>query len=356
MLNNKLDNFESPVRTELWQNIASQIGSGTATGTGSGGSFITSAIGKIIIAAAVVTGVVTTLILIKQDEKKLVVTEHPPVSTNANDENNEIKTEEINSSVGQSAEEVTVTQVDKVKEKPNQKSPISTPTPNNQDTNVNGIDGKSGKNLGFTPSASPTANKEESNIIAPESTANNQPEDFEEEKITAQFSVKSADPEHLKFFLFASNIGKLSYTWMINDEIKSNENNFSISFDEQGIYTVQLTVKNEATGEQATSNQEIKAYKPLKFDYPNAFSPGVNGKNDIIDFSKGCSNKSEMISVEVRNMNGQLVYKSETEFIWDGRNPQGGICPTGPYIYSVIAMDQFGEIQSKTDRIQLFSE
>ncbi|MEZ4800818.1 MAG: gliding motility-associated C-terminal domain-containing protein [Flavobacteriales bacterium] len=357
LLNSKLDNFESPVRPELWQNIASQVGTSAASGAGASGSIFSSTIGKIIIAAAVLTGVVTTLYFTNNEKSEKIVVEQTSIA-HSDESEKAIIEEEKTTTLEELSASSDIQNTKETLGKNSKPQLVAPPTPDNFDPKSPGDNP--------TPPASDKDKKPSTSIYPEIGNDKSKPNDsaadsgkstaIEKEEITAIFSVKAADPENLKFFLFSSNIGNLSYNWTIDDEVKSTENNFSITFDEQGIYNVKLEVTDLETGEQATTSQEIKAYKPIRFEYPNAFSPGQNGKNDKIDFALGCENESKLVSVQISDMNGSLIYKSENEFVWDGRNAQGSICPAGPYIYSVIAIDQFGEAQSKSGRIQLFSE
>lgn len=351
ILEDKLDAYESPVRPELWQNISSQIATGPIAG-GSSSVFI-GIVAKLIIAAASFAAVIGAtyyftnseeISLVEKQETKQEVSTENPISSEKNSQNDTTNTvEESHSTTATSSEESNSS----IHENNTETAPTS----------------KSDGDVLSDPLMPPIHSREQKKpemVTPPTSDKSNDSSQLEQNKvveidpITATFSIKASDPERLRYFMFSSDIGNLTYTWTINNAVKSHENNFSIQFEEQGEYEVTLKVENSTTGETAETSEIIKAFKPIRFEYPNAFSPGKNGLNDRIDFDDLCKNKEKLLSVTISDLNGNTIYYSENNFSWDGRDVQGSICPQGSYIYSVTAIDKFGQAQGKNGRIQLF--
>ena len=130
---------------------------------------------------------------------------------------------------------------------------------------------------------------------------------------------------------------------------------FSHQFNNEGNYSIELTVTDNS-GNIASESTTIQVVKPIAFKIPNAFSPGINGKNDVIDFVEATQNEASIVSVTILDRNGNLIYESKNSFIWDGTANNGEIAPNGTYTYIITAIDKLGESLMNKGTIQLFGE
>ena len=130
---------------------------------------------------------------------------------------------------------------------------------------------------------------------------------------------------------------------------------FSHQFSEEGNYNVELTITDKQ-GNSTTESSTVRAVRPIIFTIPNAFSPGINGRNDVINFEEATQNEASMSSVKIMDRNGNTIYESKNSFIWDGTANNGEIAPNGVYTYVITATDKLGESRMNKGTIQLFSE
>lgn len=117
----------------------------------------------------------------------------------------------------------------------------------------------------------------------------------------------------------------------------------SIVVNSEGLYWLTTNYfcgninSNTVAVEQCPEDSIITVY------FPNSFTPNNDGINDL--FMPYYTN-IEPIVFQVFNVWGNLVYKSETDFFWDGtfnNNP----CPTGLYVYRFSY--KFREILERED-------
>jgi gliding motility-associated-like protein len=120
-------------------------------------------------------------------------------------------------------------------------------------------------------------------------------------------------------------------------------------------HTIELTATDKS-GNVATESSTIQVVKPIVFKIPNAFSPGINGRNDVINFEEATQNESSINSVTVIDRNGDVIYESNNDFIWNGSNKSGELAPAGVYTYLIRAIDKLGESRMNKGTIQLFRE
>jgi PKD repeat protein len=348
LLNDKLNQHESAFSDSLWGNIASQLPATSAPAAGS--SFFKTLFGKAIIGATA-AAVISAGVFFTVSEEKPAIVESAPLK-----EQNDTKAPDS-----------------KPTEEPTQTDPS---TPNTTSSSVNKTTSPNNSNdaqeriipdLSATPRISESSEDHRANQHRPASQPEPLPSKPSEHnryplgdpitpiKLDAQFQSKTVDQNALRYFFFASTDQAKSFEWSINGEAKSTDNNFSYQFAEEGVYEIQLTVFG-INNQTATSTSTIKAFKPVKFEIPNAFSPGNDGKNDFIDFTEKTKNESQMISLTIVDTNGNRIFESKELFIWNGETMQGDKAAPGAYQYILSVKDHFDQIQSKSGIIQLFAE
>ena len=92
---------------------------------------------------------------------------------------------------------------------------------------------------------------------------------------------------------------------------------------------------------------------------PEVITPNNDGQNDFSQISFSLDSSSRTISIQVFNINGQLV-KTITNnalispngfFTWDGTNDQGGILPTAHYVIVSEIIRSDGQIQNFRNKV-----
>lgn len=348
LLNDKLNQHESTFSDSLWGNIASQLPVAAAPAASS--ALFKTLIGKAIIGATA-AAVISAGIFIAVSNEKPAIVENAPVK-----EQNEIKSPSSNTTKESTSSDTSISNATS--------STLNNASSTNQSKDL--VD----RIVIETPSSPKIQSTPEDISSYPNSPSNPQTETpqapaernhspiVESEtsvELDAQFQTKTVDQNALRYFFFASTDKAQSFEWSINGEVKSSDNNFSHQFGDEGIYEIQLTVTGK-NNQPVTSTSTLKAFKPVKFEIPNAFSPGNDGKNDFIDFVEKTKNESRMISLTIVDANGNRIFESKELFIWTGETMQGDKASPGAYQYILSVQDHFDEIQSKSGIIQLFAE
>jgi gliding motility-associated-like protein len=128
-----------------------------------------------------------------------------------------------------------------------------------------------------------------------------------------------------------------SISWTINGQSISNQESFTHTFNEEGDYTVTLTVNYTIAGITCTysTTEVIKITKGYDVIVPNAFTPNGDGINDTIRPLFKCLDKMEM---SIYDTWGSLLYFEEGLSLlgWDGKI-NGKEAENGNYIIVVRA-------------------
>lgn len=109
-----------------------------------------------------------------------------------------------------------------------------------------------------------------------------------------------------------------SYEWDFGNGRKSFDPAPMTTFDQEGEYTVQLTV-TDFDGNQLRDQMVITVFEPSTFFVPNAFSPNGDGANDY--FMVEGTNVTD-VKFAIYRLDGSLVYEGfGFEAKWDGVDP-----------------------------------
>ncbi len=120
------------------------------------------------------------------------------------------------------------------------------------------------------------------------------------------------------------------YTWTYNGRrLTSSEQTVSIVLDDP-INTIEVTFLTPQ-GCEVTVTRTIPASPPV-YKIPNAFSPNSDQIND--NFQVYLEGNIEVISMEIYNRWGQVMFKGNDNTGWDGRF-NGTQCPPEVYAYRV---------------------
>lgn len=166
--------------------------------------------------------------------------------------------------------------------------------------------------------------------------------------------VKEVDNSSLLYFLFSPQKAN-AYEWWIDGKLVSNNPTLNYNFEDDGEHKIRLVTITD-DGIKNESSQIVEAYRNIKFNLPNAFSPNGDGMNDAFNVENGIENFQKIDRLLIRDKNGKSIYESSTNFIWDGSSMDGNICPSGVYTYTIFATDNKNNPQMKAGTIQLFVE
>jgi len=127
-------------------------------------------------------------------------------------------------------------------------------------------------------------------------------------------------PLRIKFWNIS---GAQSFEWDFGNGVKSFEASPTITFEEDGDYTVKLIVTN-FDGKQLEDRMEISAYLPSTLFAPDVITPNGDGLNDFFEV-KG-ENVSN-VQFKIFRAQGSVVFEGKSIFDkWDGvdtQNPEG---------------------------------
>jgi gliding motility-associated-like protein len=106
----------------------------------------------------------------------------------------------------------------------------------------------------------------------------------------------------------------------------------STTYNEEGFYTVTLTISDGACSDQASQVITVIVILPLDYDMPNVFTPNNDDVNDV--FSINAKN-AESLEIVILNRWGNVVFESsDPDFEWNGKvQNTGAECVDGTYFY-----------------------
>jgi len=141
--------------------------------------------------------------------------------------------------------------------------------------------------------------------------------------------------ETLFFSDFSTPTGQITtWFWNFGDSITSNQQNPSHFYNNQGSFTITLTILDQS-GCADTIRKEISV--TLLPQVPTAFSPNSDGQNDLL-FVKGGPFQNMML--RVYNSWGELLFETNDQTKgWDGTFKGEG-CPVGVYVW-VLDVDLY---------------
>lgn len=163
--------------------------------------------------------------------------------------------------------------------------------------------------------------------------------------------INFENSENLYYFT-CNNKEELSIIWSIDNQ-QFSEKDISYEFNLAGEHIIMLTAINEF-GCKSEVTERINTVIEHVFYVPNAFIPTSNGVNsefgpigENMDFAT-----YKMVIVDA---SGNSVFESTSpEFMWNGRiNNIGDEAKPGFYLWEIITMDKFGNVQTKKGRVNL---
>ncbi|MCF8465433.1 MAG: gliding motility-associated C-terminal domain-containing protein [Flavobacteriales bacterium] len=139
-----------------------------------------------------------------------------------------------------------------------------------------------------------------------------------------------------------NSVGTSQWTWNFGDGESSNEENPLYQYDYAGDYLVQLLASN---GFCVDTTYKYVNIDPMLLVYvPNAFTPGINGKNDFF-FPQGEGIELESYDMFIYDRWGKLLWQTGNfSKKWDGTNMFTlKEVPNGTYAY-LIKFKEFADL------------
>ncbi len=106
-------------------------------------------------------------------------------------------------------------------------------------------------------------------------------------------------------------------------------------FEDSGVYTIDLSVYENATGKTFTVSKTIPIRNIIRV--PNVFSPNDDNINDLFIVQ---SNGVTPIEMSIYSRTGVMIYRSTAQtIVWDGRTSSGLRASEGVYFYILTSPD-----------------
>ena len=157
----------------------------------------------------------------------------------------------------------------------------------------------------------------------------------------ASFTSEQIGPSEFSFTSMVSGGGNLEYSWDFGDGNGSNEADPVHLYEQEGIFTVELTVSNECGEVVATGEVEIVIDRVIDeswLQYLNVY-PNPNAGQFVLEIKAPASDR---IQARLINVIGQSLYEVQDDFhtgYWN-HHFQLNKLPAGVYILEVKAGEQ----------------
>lgn len=343
-------NFEEPVKPELWNQIADKIGVSApspvadapvhAVETVATGAKITGTVATWISAAAItVSGIVGYFVYDSLKSTPAPAEIHQPVSED-NTSSTDVSISENTSSNSEQKSENENVEISKnlqtINASANQQPSASSKNEKSTSLTHNGV-----LSVEHDEEKAPSLNDksaDHSNVNAgtpaqnTNSTSALSDSDIKIPKPNVQPSIGYA-PLEVNFSV-SGDVQKAE--WDLGSGIvESKTAPFSHIFDQPGIHTITLkttdikgNIKSEVINIEVIEDMNIKGIS-------NVFTPNFDGSNDRFTFNRG--NLTD-IEVTIYDKGGKIIYKfTDPESGWDGKFSSGDDVPEGTYFYVIFA-------------------
>lgn len=146
-----------------------------------------------------------------------------------------------------------------------------------------------------------------------------------------------------------------AYTYTINygdgSSITGETINLLKKYSKPGTYNIQMVISDQLSCTDSTTIT-IDITDTGLTNLPNIFTPNNDGANDLFIIE---GNGQTIMTFEVFNRAGALIYKSESKIIsWDGKTMTGNDAPTGVYFFILTSEDNYYDVVKNT--IYLFRD
>ena len=176
----------------------------------------------------------------------------------------------------------------------------------------------------------------------------------EREPLTNSFSAVVSNAESLRYFFFGASENADSYAWNFGDGFDGQGQSIAHEFSEEGTYTVKYVVSRAE--EVLVEEKTIEVYRPAKLSPATAFVPGVDGLNDVFDVLYNSRNVRNVLDYNIVDTKGKVVFQSNRQSVWDGKNSNAELCQPGIYYWHIDFQDFQGIHKSQSGTIRLVAE
>ena len=150
------------------------------------------------------------------------------------------------------------------------------------------------------------------------------------DELAASFTHKLIKNSTIQFT--NTTIGATDFSWDFGDGLTSTRESPVHEYEVEGDYIVSLTVVNN-NGCEATVQDTVTVYPPLRVYVPNAFSPNGDGINDVFGM-EGEGYLYYDLEIFDRWGNKMRFGRFRDNTAWDGKY-KGTLVPSGAYIYKI---------------------
>ncbi len=176
-----------------------------------------------------------------------------------------------------------------------------------------------------------------------------------EESPIADFTFTPDNPDVFNKELFFTDLSQNSVAqqWNFDGEFVSLEQNPNYTFQDTGIYDIQLIAFHQ-TGCPDTLIQTIDIRPLVDYFLPNAFTPNGDGKNDVF-IGKGFLSGLRDFEMNIWNRWGEQVYSTTDPFRgWNGtKQNDGDLSPQGVYVWELRYIGPRGGNESAKGHVTL---
>lgn len=166
---------------------------------------------------------------------------------------------------------------------------------------------------------------------------------------SADFDYVYIENNLLKFTSYVSSDVD-TWNWDFGDATTSSLEHPQHEYRDTGYYDVMLVVTN-IFGCMDTVIKPVYAYPPYTFFIPNAFTPNLNGLNDVFSGKGVGFTKYRM---QIYDRWGQVVFDTDNyKRGWPGTDKNGNKCPLGVYVYRVDISTPAGDDYQYIGRVNL---
>jgi gliding motility-associated-like protein len=164
------------------------------------------------------------------------------------------------------------------------------------------------------------------------------------------FTVVSVSSRDLTFFFMPVNPKADAYRWNFGDNETSLETSPLHTFDGPGIYKV--TLETTTTRGIESRTLEVECLPEPQWFIPTIFTPNGDDRNDLFDILAQ-TKYVEPVELRIFDSTGHLVFSQESTGKWDGLTAEGTYAPTGNYLFKLVARNHRHQIVEKSGFIYL---
>ena len=172
----------------------------------------------------------------------------------------------------------------------------------------------------------------------------------------ADFAFSPEEPNIFNNTVSFTNLSdrERSWQWNFGGLGSSQEENPNFTFQDTGVYRVNLTVFHETTSCTDTISKLIDVAPVVRFFLPNAFTPNNDASNDKF-LGNGFYDGLADFQMTIWNRWGEQVFATtDPREGWNGqKNNNGEFSPQGVYVYKVSYISPRGESENLDGHVTL---